>query len=122
MATPSNVYVSDAPFFLVCRAPGGTNLALNEEFQGGLSEYRMLVVPLSTTMASLGTFVAFVPAQMGSKPVPAVFSSLREVCSITFSWGWRRSRSLLEIIHPDIGNTLTIRVDDPAEDLMISIS
>ena len=82
----------------------------------------MLVSALLTTMASLGTFVAFVPAQMGSKPVPAVFSSLREVYTVNLLWRKWGRRGVLEIIDPDVRNTLTSRGGGGGENLMITIS
>ena len=85
----------------------------------------MLVSALLTNMASFGTFVAFVPAHKGSKPVPAVFSSLGEVYTIIICWRKWRSRGLLEIIDPYVRNyvrnNLIIRCGGRGEDLMITI-
>ena len=83
----------------------------------------MLVSALLTIMASLGTFVAFVPAHMGSKPVPAVFSSLGEVYMITVRWKQWRSRGLLDIIDPYVRNNVpSTHCGGRSENLMITIS
>ena len=83
----------------------------------------MLVSALLTIMASLGTFVAFVPAHMGSKPVPAVFSSLGEVYTIIYCWKQWSNHGLLEIIDPYVRNNVpSTRCGGPGENLMITIS